>query len=171
MEQLQAIFEFVVSCGQSAREYPQWSAFETKCKAEGLNDAAIAAFKYNYTKLASGANLMMPEGAIEPVDSLPSYESLTEEDVSLLSKTVMLKLNGGLGTGMGLEKAKSLLKLKGADTFLDCECSSHLLRRGLRAPPSRCGVTVRSRPVPPQSSRSRCCTCATSSACRSRSCS
>jgi UDP-N-acetylglucosamine pyrophosphorylase len=32
---------------------------------------------------------------------------------------VMLKLNGGLGTGMGLEKAKSLLPLKGDDTFLD----------------------------------------------------
>ena len=31
----------------------------------------------------------------------------------------MLKLNGGLGTGMGLEKAKSLLPLKGDDTFLD----------------------------------------------------
>jgi len=27
----------------------------------------------------------------------------------------MLKLNGGLGTGMGLEKAKSLLPLKGEE--------------------------------------------------------
>lgn len=31
----------------------------------------------------------------------------------------MLKLNGGLGTSMGLDKAKSLLKVKGNDTFLD----------------------------------------------------
>ena len=31
----------------------------------------------------------------------------------------MLKLNGGLGTGMGLDKAKSLLPLKGKETFLD----------------------------------------------------
>ena len=31
----------------------------------------------------------------------------------------MLKLNGGLGTGMGLEKAKSLLPLKDGATFLD----------------------------------------------------
>jgi UDP-N-acetylglucosamine pyrophosphorylase len=31
----------------------------------------------------------------------------------------VLKLNGGLGTGMGLDKAKSLLKIKGNDTFLD----------------------------------------------------
>jgi UDP-N-acetylglucosamine pyrophosphorylase len=31
----------------------------------------------------------------------------------------VLKLNGGLGTGMGLDFAKSLLKVKGNDTFLD----------------------------------------------------
>ena len=31
----------------------------------------------------------------------------------------MVKLNGGLGTGMGLEKAKSLLDLKDGNTFLD----------------------------------------------------
>eukprot|EP00967_Tisochrysis_lutea_P050219 scaffold61730_cov34-Tisochrysis_lutea.AAC.2 len=37
----------------------------------------------------------------------------------LLSKTAMLKLNGGLGTSMGLEKAKSLLVVKEGKTFLD----------------------------------------------------
>ena len=37
----------------------------------------------------------------------------------LLSKTAMLKLNGGLGTSMGLEKAKSLLSVKEGKTFLD----------------------------------------------------
>lgn len=31
----------------------------------------------------------------------------------------MLKLNGGLGTSMGLEKAKSLLEVKSGKTFLD----------------------------------------------------
>jgi UDP-N-acetylglucosamine pyrophosphorylase len=31
----------------------------------------------------------------------------------------MLKLNGGLGTGMGLEKAKSLLPVRNGETFLD----------------------------------------------------
>lgn len=32
---------------------------------------------------------------------------------------MVLKLNGGLGTSMGLDKAKSLLKVKGENTFLD----------------------------------------------------
>ena len=34
----------------------------------------------------------------------------------------MLKLNGGLGTGMGLEKAKSLLPVKQGYTFLEMGC-------------------------------------------------
>ena len=81
-------------------------------QAEGLNPAAIAAFKYTFEKLVSGANLMIPESAVKPTESLPDYESLTKEDPQLLKSTVMVKLNGGLGTGMGLEKAKSLLELK-----------------------------------------------------------
>lgn len=36
-----------------------------------------------------------------------------------LPETVVLKLNGGLGTSMGLDKAKSLLPVKGDDSFLD----------------------------------------------------
>ena len=99
--------------------YEHWAAFEAKMKKEGLNDAAIGAFKYNYEKLASGADLMLPESSISPVSTLPSYEALTAEDPTLLKSTVVLKLNGGLGTGMGLEKAKSLLKVRGNDTFLD----------------------------------------------------
>lgn len=37
----------------------------------------------------------------------------------LLSQTAVFKLNGGLGTSMGLEKAKSLLEVKDGKTFLD----------------------------------------------------
>jgi UDP-N-acetylglucosamine pyrophosphorylase len=55
------------------------------------------------------------------VDSLPTYESLPEptDAGALLKKTVVLKLNGGLGTGMGLDKAKSLLEVTSGNTFLD----------------------------------------------------
>ena len=109
-----------VPCVQMRKpDPPLWAVFDEKMRAEGCNEAAIAAFKHNYVTLASGANLMISEWSISPVTSLPSYDSLTEEDPSLLSKTVMLKLNGGLGTGMGLEKAKSLLTLRDNLTFLD----------------------------------------------------
>jgi len=97
-----------------------WPAFDTKMKAEGLNSAAIAAFKYNYGVLVSGASTMIPESAIGPVDELPCLDSLDiTPDPSLLQSTVMLKLNGGLGTGMGLDKAKSLLEVSDGNTFLD----------------------------------------------------
>jgi len=95
------------------------SQYTQKMTADGCSETAIKAFLYNFEKLTSGANLMIPEASLSPVESLPSYDSLTEEKPALLKETVMLKLNGGLGTGMGLEKAKSLLPLKGDDTFLD----------------------------------------------------
>jgi UTP--glucose-1-phosphate uridylyltransferase len=36
-----------------------------------------------------------------------------------LAKTVIIKLNGGLGTSMGMDRAKSLLPVRGPKTFLD----------------------------------------------------
>jgi len=97
-----------------------WPAYQAKMEKEGCNEAAIAAFKHNLSVLASGANVMIPESVLEPVDALPKYEELTiEPNPSLLKKTIMLKLNGGLGTGMGLDKAKSLLPVTGGNSFLD----------------------------------------------------
>jgi len=97
-----------------------WPAYQAKMEKEGCNEAGIAAFKYNLGVLVSGANVMIPESALDPVAGLQRLEELTvQPDPSLLSKTVILKLNGGLGTGMGLEKAKSLLPVTGDNTFLD----------------------------------------------------
>ena len=63
---------------------------------------------------------MIPEDSISPSPDLVEATSIdVSPDTALLSQTVVLKLNGGLGTGMGLDKAKSLLKVKGDDTFLD----------------------------------------------------
>merc|ERR1711998_634121 len=63
---------------------------------------------------------MIPEKVLDPVDSLPQYEELTcEPDPALLKTTVVMKLNGGLGTGMGLDRAKSLLPVVDGNTFLD----------------------------------------------------
>jgi UDP-N-acetylglucosamine pyrophosphorylase len=97
-----------------------WPAYESKMKADGCNDAAIAAFKYNFGVLASGASTMIPESSIASPEKLPELESLSvTPDPALLKQTLVLKLNGGLGTGMGLDKAKSLLKVSGENTFLD----------------------------------------------------
>jgi len=97
-----------------------WPSYEEKMKADGCNEAAIAAFKYNLGVLTSGASTMMGEDVLDPVDTLPDLEALTiEANPALLKETLILKLNGGLGTGMGLDKAKSLLPVVDGNSFLD----------------------------------------------------
>jgi UDP-N-acetylglucosamine pyrophosphorylase len=103
-----------------------FALFEAKMKAEGLSEAAIKAFEFSYNSLVSGSSGMIKESSIENVADLDYLEGKDgcirdtyKADSNLLQKTVVLKLNGGLGTSMGLEKAKSLLNIKGEDTFLD----------------------------------------------------
>jgi len=55
---------------------------------DGCSETAIKAFLYNFEKLTSGANLMIPESALSAVESLPSYDALTEEKPELLKDTV-----------------------------------------------------------------------------------
>lgn len=96
-------------------------AFVAKMQADGLSEAAIAAFRHNYDQLVKGVTGLVPESDISAVEKLPRFEELDEPSdmKAVLSATAMLKLNGGLGTSMGLEKAKSLLPVKDGKTFLD----------------------------------------------------
>jgi len=97
-----------------------FDSIRTKMEAEGIVPSAISAFESTFESLVSGNTGMIPESTISPVPDLLSSTSITSKpDASLLKETVVLKLNGGLGTGMGLDKAKSLLKVKGDNTFLD----------------------------------------------------
>ena len=80
-----------VVCGAKRKPDPvEWPLFEEKMKAEGLSEAAIAAFKHNYYKLASGADLMIAENSIASVSALPSYADLTAEDPELLGKMLIV---------------------------------------------------------------------------------
>eukprot|EP01006_Ploeotia_vitrea_P047741 TRINITY_DN67156_c8_g4_i1.p1 TRINITY_DN67156_c8_g4~~TRINITY_DN67156_c8_g4_i1.p1 ORF type:complete len:522 (-),score=96.45 TRINITY_DN67156_c8_g4_i1:1940-3298(-) len=89
-------------------------------KDAGLSESFIQTFLRLYYNLAEGKTGMIPEGEISNVRELPELEKLkVTPNSELLGKTVVLKLNGGLGTGMGLEKAKSLLEIKDGMTFLD----------------------------------------------------
>ena len=89
-------------------------------QAEGIATSAISAFESTFNSLVGGNTGLIPESTISPAPDLAKSESFTATpNTGLLSETVVLKLNGGLGTGMGLDKAKSLLKVKGEDTFLD----------------------------------------------------
>jgi len=114
--------------GTQQRFSGKFRLFADKMRSKGCSEAAIAAFQKNYEQLESGDSGMLGEGDIEPVASLPTLDDIkaehkkSKEKVNhgeLLQKTAVLKLNGGLGTGMGLEGAKSLLQVKSNQTFLD----------------------------------------------------
>ena len=100
-----------------------FAAFAAKMRAENLPDVVIRTFEYYYRQLQSGRSGEIPENEIVPVKSLPDAETLPESlnavGEAAMPRTVVLKLNGGLGTSMGLEKAKSLLVVKDNYTFLD----------------------------------------------------
>ena len=93
-----------------------------KMRAEGVADAAIRAFEHYYRLLEAGETGLMPEASIEPVRELPALEDLPSDadaEREALQHAIVLRLNGGLGTSMGLSHAKSLLEAKDGLTFLD----------------------------------------------------
>ena len=89
-----------------------------KMRGEDVPDAAIATFSHYYEQLASGASGMVAEDAIEPVRDVTDAADLPEGGAPL-DAAVVIKLNGGLGTSMGMDRAKSLLEVKDGITFLD----------------------------------------------------
>ena len=94
-----------------------------KMEQHGLSQAAIRAFLHGVEALRSHAKMAVPEGDIAPAANLPEWEQLVADtppaSADMLARTVVIKLNGGLGTSMGLQQAKSLLEIKPGVTFLD----------------------------------------------------
>ncbi|MDR0788704.1 MAG: UTP--glucose-1-phosphate uridylyltransferase [Bifidobacteriaceae bacterium] len=90
-----------------------------------ISDSAINQFMYYFDILAKkdseedNSNFLR-ESEIVPVNEIPSVNDFkNSDDTDVLSKVAMLKLNGGLGTSMGLSGPKSLLTIKNNLTFLD----------------------------------------------------
>src|SRR3954449_11900020 len=94
-----------------------------KMRREGVAETAVATFADFYERLVAGEQGMLPEDEIEPVGDVPDAEELPAPDDAearrVLDRAVVIKLNGGLGTSMGMTRAKSLLEVKDGLTFLD----------------------------------------------------
>lgn len=96
------------------------AACEERMRAAGLPDVAIATFEHYYRQLEAGETGLIAESEIEPVGTLPDAEDLVEQAApELLDQAVVIKLNGGLGTSMGMRGPKSLLVAREGATFLE----------------------------------------------------
>src|SRR3954449_7701628 len=92
-----------------------------KMVAAGVDAVAIETFAHYYRLLEHGETGMIPESSIDPVDieSLASAEVSDEDAAAAIRSTAVIKLNGGLGTSMGMDRAKSLLCVRRGLSFLD----------------------------------------------------
>lgn len=91
-------------------------------RASGANNLAIETFRHHLEFLLAGGSAFLDESAISPVRSLPDSENFGRHRATgerLLEKTAVIKLNGGLGTSMGLDQPKSLIEVREGKTFLD----------------------------------------------------
>ena len=92
-------------------------------RAAGLSPAFIDTFHYYYNQLVEGATGFIARNEAQPVDVLPDYDELDDAmrraGTDALDRAIVIKLNGGLGTSMGMQGAKSLLAVKDELSFLD----------------------------------------------------
>jgi UTP--glucose-1-phosphate uridylyltransferase len=88
-----------------------------RMRADGAGEAAIAAFTRLYERARAGDAGVLPSAELEPVNDVPALEDLPAAEG--LDALVMVKVNGGLGTSMGLDGPKSLIDVKPGVTFLD----------------------------------------------------
>jgi UTP--glucose-1-phosphate uridylyltransferase len=91
-------------------------------RGEGLDERAVGVFAHYYRQLEQGATGVIPEADIEPVTDLVSLDDVPVASSTArqaLATTAVIRLNGGLGTSMGMDRAKSLLPVRGEQSFLD----------------------------------------------------
>lgn len=105
----------------------------------GSDPAAIASFTFHLERVARGGAEFLLEDEIDPLETLPDagfFGAVREAGERALPGVAVIKLNGGLGTSMGLETAKSLLGVRDGLSFLD------LIIRQVLAVRERAGAAI-----------------------------
>ena len=108
-----------------------------KMTEAGLPELAIRTFRHYFAQLLDGGSGQLGEDRIGPISDVEALGDLAgrrEDGRQALGRTVIIKLNGGLGTSMGLDQAKSLLPARADTSFLELITRQVLdLRRGAGA--------------------------------------
>ncbi len=95
---------------------------QQKMRDAAVAPAAIDVFPHYSCELETGATGLSAEDTIEPLLEPPSLAQMSvdpEQVREAFGRTAIIKLNGGLGTSMGMDRAKSLLPVRDGRTFLD----------------------------------------------------
>ncbi|MDN5895462.1 MAG: UTP--glucose-1-phosphate uridylyltransferase [Nocardioides sp.] len=92
-----------------------------KMAGAGVEQGAQDVFAHYFRLLEAGETGMIPESTIEPLDmpALADVEVADDVASAAVRSTAVIKLNGGLGTSMGMDRAKSLLCVRRGLSFLD----------------------------------------------------
>jgi UTP--glucose-1-phosphate uridylyltransferase len=91
-------------------------------RAEGVSEVAIRVFGEFHDQLRADVTGTVPEATVEPLTEVPRLDDHVPDEADVraaLAATVVLKLNGGLGTSMGVQGPKSALEVRDGRTFLD----------------------------------------------------
>jgi len=112
-----------------------------KMRAAGAHPAELAAMTRRVEQLDDPDAGRLPGDVLEPLEDLPLLDELPEPSPErareVLDALAVVKLNGGLGTSMGLSGPKSLLEVKPGASFLDVIVTQVLAlreRHGARLP-------------------------------------
>ena len=99
------------------------AAVVAKAEAGGIHGPELAALRRRLRQLGEEGAGLLPSEVLEPLEDLPRLDELPEpsrgQARDVLDGLVIVKLNGGLGTSMGLSGPKSLLEVKPGVSFLD----------------------------------------------------
>jgi UTP--glucose-1-phosphate uridylyltransferase len=114
---------------------PGLAAALEKMRRAGLPEAERAAFARRYEQLVAGDTGELPGDALEPVGDVRRLDDLGGDATpEMLDRVAIVRLNGGLGTSMGLSAPKALIEVKPGRSFLDVIVRQVLaLRRRHRA--------------------------------------
>ncbi len=111
-------------------------------RRDGLPEAVIKNFERLFHDVILGKTGIITEAEIEPLKEIDCFSQVSTcnnalgEGSKLLGKLAVIRLNGGLGTTMGLERAKSLLRVKEGLTFND------VIAKQLQVLGASCGHTI-----------------------------
>lgn len=107
---------------QTLTQRERSALFTEKMVAAKIPKLMVQSFQHYYKQLVAGETGYIHSRDAGPVTSIPDAEHLSSYraiGASVLDKTVILKLNGGLGTSMGMDGPKSLVPVKNGQSFLD----------------------------------------------------